>query len=154
MVAAGHSQFPIPGNAVVADAVTFGGDSGGSPSSQRFTVQFGSEVQCSFAIRIETAAGPNQGNTFDGTLTIAVEEDGVIENGTLELAGGLSYPLTGQASGRSLRLLVPVDPDRYVVFTAAATHQVDVCLGDISGQFGGPDLRDLGGWTGTLITSG
>jgi hypothetical protein len=126
-------------------------DAGPSFLSALPAAQFDSpgQGQCVLDISGTTQIGPNAGQTFQGTLSISIGSDGAIDSGTLQVAGGPSEPVVGQATGRSIRLRIGSDPDSMVTFTGSGVSPLDECTGDLAGAFTGPGLENIGFWSAT-----
>jgi hypothetical protein len=109
-------------------------------------VQFGSGDQCVLGIAGTVSLGPNTGQSFQGTLTISIGQDGAIDTGTAEFSDGTSSPVVGQATGRSIRLRVGTDPASVMTFVGSGVFPADQCTGDFSGAFAGPGVQNVGVW--------
>jgi hypothetical protein len=114
--------------------------------------QFGDQVHCSVSIYAEIVLGPGAGNALEGVLQLEIADGGAIDSGSLDV-GGQSYALVGQANGRTIRLLVEVENGQLVAFTGTAEQPLDLCTGTIYGQFGGPELANVGSWSGAAMGS-
>jgi hypothetical protein len=110
------------------------------------STQFGSGDQCVLGIAGTVSLGPNTGQSFQGTLTIAIGQDGAIDTGTVQFTDGTSSPVVGQATGRSIRLRVGSDPSTAMTFVGSGVNPVDQCTGDFSGAFSGPGVQNVGVW--------
>lgn len=111
--------------------------------------QFGSAGQCLLALDATTDLGPDAGKTLQGTLTLAIGQDGAIDSGTLELSDGTTQPVVGQANGRSIRLRIGSGPDAVMTFIGSAMTPLDQCAGPVTGAFTGPGLENIGVWSAT-----
>ena len=109
--------------------------------------QFGSGDQCSLNIAGTVSLGPNTGQTFQGTLTFSIGQDGAIDSGTAQFQDGSSSPVAGQATGRSIRLRIGTDPNSVLTFVGSGVFPVDQCSGELSGSFAGPAVEHVGVWT-------
>ncbi len=128
-------------------------DAGASGTLPRGSLQFGEQTQCAVSITAEIVLGPGAGNALEGVLQFEFDESGAVDNGSLEV-GGQAYPLVGQVNGRAIRVLVEVDNGQLVAFSGIAEQPLDLCAGAVYGQFGGPDIQNVGSWTGTAMGSG
>jgi len=108
--------------------------------------QFGSGDQCVLGIAGTVSLGPNTGQSFQGTLTISLGQDGAIDTGTVQFTDGTTSPVVGQATGRSIRLRVGSDPATAMTFVGSGVFPVDQCTGDFSGAFAGPGVQNVGVW--------
>ncbi len=108
--------------------------------------QFGSGDQCVLGIAGTVSLGPNTGQSFQGTLTISIGQDGAIDSGTVQFSDGTTSPVVGQATGRSIRLRVGTDPASIMTFVGSGESPVDQCIGDFSGAFSGPGVQSVGVW--------
>ena len=122
------------------------------PSTLASAIQFGSGDQCVLGIAGTVSLGPNQGQSFQGTLTLSVGQDGAIDSGTVQFQDGTTSPVVGQAIGRSIRLRVGTDPDSILTFVGSGMFPIDQCNGDLSGAFAGPGIENVGVWVATGST--
>ncbi|MCA9860056.1 MAG: hypothetical protein KC438_10050 [Thermomicrobiales bacterium] len=104
---------------------------------------------CSLFISGVVQFGPNAGQTFQGTLTFSIGQDGAIESGTLQFSDGTTAPVVGQATGRSIRLRVGSAPNSTITFTGSGVFPIDQCSGDFGGAFVGTGLQNIGVWNAT-----
>lgn len=118
------------------------------PPSSAFiaNAQFGSGNQCVLGIAGTVSLGPDTGQTFRGTLTISIGQDGAIDSGTIQFQDGTTAPVVGQANGRSIRLRAGSDPASVMTFVGSGATSLDQCSGEFSGAFSGPGLQDIGVW--------
>lgn len=116
------------------------------PAVPASAVQFGSGDQCVLGIAGTVSLGPNTGQTFQGTLTISIGQDGAIDSGTVQFSDGTTSPVVGQATGRSIRLRIGTDPASAMTFVGSGVFPVDQCTGDFSGAFAGPGVQSVGVW--------
>lgn len=114
--------------------------------------QFGSGDQCVLGIAGTVSLGPNTGQSFQGTLTFSIGQDGAIDSGTVQFTDGTTSPVVGQATGRSIRLRVGSDPDSVMTFVGSGVSPVDQCTGDFSGAFAGPGVQNVGVWVANQNT--
>ncbi len=115
-------------------------------------MQFGGGDQCTLQISATVELGPTAGQSFQGTLSITVGDDGAIDSGTLQFSDGTSVPVVGQATGRSLRLRAGSAPDTTITFIGSGVFPVEQCSGDVTGAFAGPGLQTIGVWIATGST--
>jgi hypothetical protein len=108
--------------------------------------QFGSGDQCTLGLAGTVSLGPNTGQSFQGTLTISIGQDGAIDSGTVQYSDGTTSPVVGQATGRSIRLRVGTDPDQVLTLVGSGVFPVDQCTGEFSGAFAGPGVQNVGVW--------
>jgi len=110
--------------------------------------QFGSGG-CSLAISGVVELGPNAGQTFQGTLSVSVGQDGAIDSGALQFADGTTAPVVGQITGRSIRFRAGSSPDATITFIGNGSVPVEQCTGDLAGGFVGTGLQNIGVWAAT-----
>lgn len=108
--------------------------------------QFDAAGQCRFNISGTTGLGPKTGQSFRGVLSFDIESDGAIDAGALQFEDGVSMPVVGQATGRSIRLRVGSDPSTVITLVGSGVFPVDQCTSDLSGAFAGPALDNVGVW--------
>ncbi len=101
---------------------------------------------CSFAISGVVELGPNAGQTFQGTLSMTIGQEGAIDSGTLQFADGTTVPVVGQVTGRSIRVRAGSDPNSTITFIGNGAVPIDQCTGDIAGGFMGTGLQNIGVW--------
>jgi hypothetical protein len=106
-------------------------------------------TSCEFAIDLETAIGPEQGTMRTGRVTLTVESDGRIEEGSF-VQDGEEYPLSGQADGRSLNLRISLEPGEILALNGVGEAAIRDCPEAIAGIFAGPGNGNAGTWTTTL----
>ncbi len=123
-----------------------------APPAPLFAAQFGSGDQCVLGIAGTVSLGPDTGQTFQGTLTITIGQDGAIDSGTVQFTDGTTSPVVGQATGRSIRLRVGSDPTSVMTFVGSGVFPVEQCTGDFSGSFAGPGVQDVGVWVANEST--
>jgi hypothetical protein len=117
-----------------------------APSAPAPAFQFGSGDQCVLGIAGTVSLGPDTGQSFQGTLTMAIGQDGAIDSGTVQFSDGTSSPVVGQATGRSIRLRVGTDPEAVMTFVGSGVSPADQCTGEFSGAFAGPGVQNVGVW--------
>lgn len=121
--------------------------------------QGGAGASCNLAFVANVRVGPSAGQLLGGTapgelkgqLTFALDQDGAITQGQLQLADGTRFPLVGQATGRALNLRLDLG-NAQQVFVAVGTAEQDLtaCRGAADGLVTGPQRGDLGDWHATL----
>jgi len=116
------------------------------PAALAPAFQFGSGDQCVLGIAGTVSLGPNTGQSFQGTLTISIGQDGAIDSGSVQFTDGTNSPVVGQATGRSIRLRIGTDPASVMTFVGSGVFPVDQCTGDFSGAFAGPGVQNVGVW--------
>jgi len=117
-----------------------------SGSGVRSLTQFGGGDECTLNIAGTVSLGPNTGQSFQGTLTISIGDDGAIDSGTVAFSDGTSEPVVGQVTGRSIRLRFGTDPSTALTFVGTGVFPVDQCSGELSGAFAGPGVENVGVW--------
>lgn len=124
-----------------------------SPGSALAAIQFDSPGdQCVLNIAGTVSLGPDSGQSFQGSLTISIGQDGSIDSGSVQFQDGTSSPVVGQATGRSIRLRIGDDPDSVLTFVGSGVSPVDQCTGELSGAFAGPGVDNAGVWIATGST--
>lgn len=118
------------------------------PNASVSAAQFGGGG-CTLMISGIVELGPNAGQTFEGTLSISIGQDGAIDSGSLQFSDGTTAPVVGQATGRSIRLRVGSDPSSTITFTGSGVFPLDQCSGDLAGAFVGTGLQNIGVWNAT-----
>lgn len=119
------------------------------PAAMAFTQFGGGGDQCVLGIAGTVSLGPNTGQSFQGTLTISIGQDGAIDSGTVQFDDGTTQPVVGQATGRSIRLRVGTDPNSVLTFVGSGVFPVEQCSGELSGAFAGPGVENVGVWIAT-----
>jgi hypothetical protein len=112
----------------------------------RSLAQFGGGDQCVLSIAGTVSLGPNTGQSFQGTLTISISDDGAIDSGTVDFSDGTSEPVVGQVTGRSIRLRLGSDANTALTFVGTGVFPIDQCSGELSGAFAGPGVENVGVW--------
>lgn len=107
----------------------------------------GTVQTCALPIYAEVYLGPYLGTTYEGTLSLDIDEEGVIDSGSLETLDGQSYPLVGHAAGRGLDVRIDLGNEQLLTLTGTAELAFSVCQGDAAGSFGGPEMGNMGTWT-------
>ncbi|MBX3071290.1 MAG: hypothetical protein KF883_12375 [Thermomicrobiales bacterium] len=118
-----------------------------SGSSPLTATQFGSLEQCHYDLTGATQIGSLAGESFQGTLSFALDDDGAIDAASIAFADGTTLPVVGQAAGRSVRFRIGSDPDRVITLAGAGEFPIDACTGEITGSYTGPGLQNIGVWT-------
>jgi hypothetical protein len=109
---------------------------------------------CIFQLHAETATGTDQDRVYDGRLTLEIGADGAIQGGSLQLEGGETLDVHGQANGRAVRFRASSAGDQSLSFSGVGQQAVASCAGEIAGIFSGPEVRDLGTWvTGDNVST-
>jgi hypothetical protein len=119
----------------------------------RVAAQDASNGACVLQFHAETAVGPSTDTIYDGTLTLEVDLEGNIDDGSLETAGG-SFDVVGQATGRGLSLRIELQNDQVLTLIGTGEQDILLCRGEIQGEFGGPEMKDLGTWTASRQGAG
>ena len=91
-------------------------------------------------------AASGQPGALRGELSFGLEQSGRLQNGLLQLPGGQSFPVVGQAMGHSLQLRIELAPRLALVAVGVGEQQISRCQGAIDGMTSGPDVGDLGDW--------
>ena len=102
---------------------------------------------CVLDLRALVVAGAGTGKSFDGKLTLVINDDGAIDDGDLVTSGGTSHPLVGQANGRALDVRVDLGGGQSLALLGVAQQDLILCRGQIDGTFAGPEFGDMGVWT-------
>jgi hypothetical protein len=118
-------------------------------SNSPVRAQFDTPGRCSLTFTARTEIGPNADLAYQGTLSIAIQTDGAVNEGTLQTSNGANFPVVGQISGRSVRLRVDLGNGEALSLTGSAVEPADQCSGDFFGAFGGPAMQDVGTWSAT-----
>jgi hypothetical protein len=111
--------------------------------------QFNPSGQCVLGIAGTVQLGPNAAQTFQGTLSISIGQDGAIDSGSVQFDDGTTAPVVGQVTGRSIRLRIGSDPAQVITFVGSGVFPVDQCTGDFGGAFSGPGVQNVGVWIAT-----
>ncbi len=106
------------------------------------------QLQFEADVRVGPSAASNNTNRLVGVLAFKLGDNGGITDGTLKLGDGTSYPVGGQASGRSIALRIHVG-NRTLVAVGVGDHNVRSCDGEYGGPATGPVRGDLGDWIAT-----
>lgn len=117
-----------------------------APATSLRPLQFGTGDQCVLDIAGTVSIGPDTGQSFQGTLTISIGQDGAIDTGSVNFQDGTTSPVVGQTIGRSIRLRIGNDPDSVLTFVGSGVFPIDQCNGDLSGAFAGPGVENVGVW--------
>src|SRR5215207_7839137 len=88
------------------------------------SAQFDGAGQCVLQISATVQLGPTAGQSFQGTLSISIGDDGAVDFGTLQFADGTSVPVVGQATGRSIRLRAGSAPDTTITFIGSRVFPI------------------------------
>lgn len=91
-------------------------------------------------------AGGTLPGELKGTLSLALGDDGAIDQGQLRLADGSTVTVVGQALGRALHLRLQTGNGQALVAVGTAEQAVASCTGMIDGSLTGPQAGDLGEW--------
>ena len=110
-------------------------------------IQFGG-TECRYEVTATGTAGPNAATPIAGVLSFGIREDGAISTGTLEFPDGSQASVVGQTRGRALRALVEGENGELIALIGTADQDISNCPPALQGPFGGPDLDDIGTWTG------
>jgi hypothetical protein len=105
------------------------------------------ETTCIFRFSSEIAFGRDEGDVYDGTLSIVVGPDGAIDEGEFETDDGDVFAVVGHVTGRGVHLRVQVGDGQVLAMIGTAEREVPLCRGRIDGTFGGPRPGDLGSWS-------
>ncbi len=127
-----------------------GGVAGGVLSALGFRAARAQEDEirtCRLELEATVAIGPNRRTIYAGELTLEIDPEGAIDQGTLVTEAGDTYDLVGQAIGRALNLRITVGDGQVLALTGTGQQDIVLCRGSISGTFGGPEVGDLGTWT-------
>ena len=123
-----------------------------SPAAPSLAVQFGDDDRCVLSIGGTVSLGPDTGQSFQGSLSFSIGDDGAIDSGTLEFDDGAVDPVSGQVTGCSIRLRAGSDPSSVLTLIGSGVLPVDQCTGEFSGAFSGPGMQNIGIWTATGIS--
>ncbi|MGH2551234.1 MAG: hypothetical protein ACRDHN_17750 [Thermomicrobiales bacterium] len=80
-----------------------------------------------------------------GLLSFKISESGALSSGTLR-GSDRTYPVAGQASGRSITLRVEIGDGAIFIAAGVGEYTVRACGGEYSGPASGPARGDLGDW--------
>lgn len=117
----------------------------------------GATQTCALPIYAEVYVGPWLGMVYEGTLSLAIDTEGVIDSGAFTTLDGASYSLVGEAEGRALDLRIDLGNDQLLTLTGTAEQAFTICQGAAAGSFSGPEMGNMGTWTtvaGAEMTSG
>ena len=99
-------------------------------------------VACSLDLRAYVRLGPSAGvpltaaatqaGSIDGTLQLAITDDGTLEGTAFILADGTSLPVVGQAIGHQLAVRVALDELRTLVLQGVAQQSLLTCQGPLT----------------------
>lgn len=90
--------------------------------------------------------GTSQPGELKGTLSLALGDDGAIDQGQLVLADGTTMAVVGQAAGRAVNLRLQGSNGRILIAVGTGEQAITACAGKIDGPLTGPQLGDLGEW--------
>jgi len=125
---------------------------GSSPgNAQPFAgYQFGG-TECRYEVMATGTSGPNTATPIAGVLSFGIRDDGAIGTGTFEFPDGSSANVVGQTRGRALHALVEGENGGLIALIGTAAADISNCPPSLQGPFGGPDLDDIGTWSGVGI---
>ncbi|MER3485630.1 MAG: hypothetical protein C4345_06355, partial [Chloroflexota bacterium] len=95
-----------------------GGVAGGVLSALGFRAAQAQEIRtCRLELEATVAIGPNRRTIYAGELTLEIDPEGAIDQGTLVTEDGDTYDLVGQATGRALNLRITVGDGQVLALT-------------------------------------
>ena len=92
-------------------------------------------------------------NQISGELTLTIESDGSINSAKLDLPGGQTWRVVGQATGRAINLRFSVPNTGAFIAVGTGRNDVANCTSAMSGPASGPKRRDAGSWSASLKSS-
>ena len=103
-------------------------------------------TSCTWLFEALVLQGPNEEATYEGTLTVDIEKDGSIDDGSLETEAEDPYKVVGYAKGKSLSLRITISDELALACTGVGERDIRSCEGQIDGTFAGPEFGDIGVW--------
>ena len=115
-------------------------------------------VTCTWEIEAQGSVGPNASRSYDGILTVDIDEDGSIDNGSYVFTdesgnpkrdsqgNEIRFDAVGSCHKRSINIRIEHDGCEEITFTGVNRYHLVECKGPMSGSCHGPDLIDHGGW--------
>lgn len=103
-------------------------------------------------VRVGPSSGNQQSSQISGLLVLRIGDNGGIDDSSLELEDGTIYPVSGQASGRSISLRIVVGGqvlgggEQILTVVGVSERNVRSCSGEMGGPATGPIRGDLGDW--------
>jgi len=79
-------------------------------------------------------------------LELKISDDGTIEEGYFATADGDDFPVVGQATGRSIGLLITLADGESFYGVGVGEEEITACAGAMGGPLVGPEPDDLGDW--------
>jgi hypothetical protein len=101
---------------------------------------------CLRLFEVSVRQGPNEGQEYLGVLALRVADGGAIEEGYFATSDGDDFPIVGQATGRSIGLLITLAEGQTVYGVGVGEHEVGACAGQMGGPLVGPEPGDMGDW--------
>jgi hypothetical protein len=105
-------------------------------------------MQFEGAVRLGPSFDGDPPFTLTGLLAFKIGESGGISEGTLT-TDDATYPMVGQASGKSITMRFEVGDDRTFIAVGVGAESVRACSGEYGGPASGPIRGDLGDWIAT-----
>jgi hypothetical protein len=132
-----------------------GGLLGGAASAGLASRAFAaSDGPCVLQLSAKTAIGAHKNKSYPGVLTLAIGQDGAIDDASFDDGTGDEPAVVGQATGRSLSFRIDYPNGDHFAFEGIAAQDLSLCRGQIDGVFNGPAQSDMGTWTATAGASG
>ncbi len=103
---------------------------------------------CVLAFEGTIRNGPNADLSLTGNLGFMVYGESSGLTGTLKLEDGKEIPVTGQATGRAINLILDLGSDSLIYATGTAQNAMNYCQGSAGGSLVGPLPGDSGDWFG------
>jgi hypothetical protein len=102
-------------------------------------------TECEWAFTALITGGPNEGDTFEGTLNVEIERDGAIDRAMLETEDD-EFKVVGNTRGKAISLRIVVSSSEALACTGVGSRDIKSCAGTISGTLAGPEFGDIGVW--------
>jgi len=84
-----------------------------------------------------------------GDLAFTLSNSGNLDDATLLLPDGTTFPVVGQATGHSLQLRIALGDELALVAVGVGEQEIASCAGAIDGLTTGPSIGDIGDWHST-----
>lgn len=121
-----------------------GGAAGAGLAGQVFAANNGT---CVLQLKAKTAIGTHKNKTYQGALTLAIGQDGAIDDGSFDDGTPNQPAVVGKVNGRALSFRLDYDNGDHFAFEGVAAQDLSLCRGQIDGVFNGPASSDMGTWT-------
>ncbi|MEZ4496312.1 MAG: hypothetical protein R2845_05900 [Thermomicrobiales bacterium] len=104
-------------------------------------------------VRVGPSSEDEQTSMISGLLKLNVGQNGGIDDSRFEQEDGSSYPVSGQASGRSISLRILID-EMVLTVVGVSEYSIRSCSGEMGGPATGPLRGDIGDWIAYPVGGG